>query len=521
MGALTPSPAEVRARFDRLYRGQGPEAATEDFYQLCRAADYIRVDRIAKNARFFEDTPCGKLEITINLSKPEKDPRDIAAQRGRKANGLPQVHALPENPGYAGRIGFPARQNHRIIPLTLGGKSWYMQYSPYLYYNEHCIVFNAEHVPMRISRDTFVRLCDFVDQFPHYMRGSNADLPIVGGSILSHDHFQGGNYHFPMDGRGRPHRAGVAGSRRRGARRRLADDLPRADQRRPRRADRPVRPRARRVARPFRSGLRHPRRDRRPAQHDHAHPCAAKTDGTGCSSCCATTEPAPNTAGHLSPARRFAPHQKENIGLIEVMGLFILPGRLLTELKGLESYLTGETPLDRQPGEGDPLVKHYGWVCEIAAQTGTNLTQSEGKRGPAPCAGGKVRPRARRRRRLQADTRRRRRTDALLETVGFAKMGLTVPPGIPRPGLSANRSFSMHSRRQSPALDCTERCLPRSFCAPSRRQKLHLKWTNRAARASHSRRRLDRFPCWRPSAHVSRRSAPLPHLRYSFPARSL
>ena len=125
MGALTPSPAEVRARFDRLYRGQGPEAATEDFYQLCRAADYIRVDRIAKNARFFEDTPCGKLEITINLSKPEKDPRDIAAQRAAKQTGYPKCMLCPENPGYAGRIGFPARQNHRIIPLTLGGKSWY------------------------------------------------------------------------------------------------------------------------------------------------------------------------------------------------------------------------------------------------------------------------------------------------------------------------------------------------------------------------------------------------------------
>ena len=176
------------------------------------------------------------------------------------------------------------------------------------------------------------------------------------------------------------------------------------------------------------------------------------------------------------PLGIFHPHadlhhiKKENIGLIEVMGLFILPGRLLTELKGLESYLTGETPLDRQPGEGDPLVKHYGWVCEIAAQTGTNLTQSEGKRGPAPCAGGKVRPRARRRRRLQADTRRRRRTDALPRNRRVCEDGANRPAGNSEAGPLRNRSFSMHSRRQSPALDCTERCLPRSFCAPSRRQ---------------------------------------------------
>ena len=202
MGLLTPEPQRVRERFFALYRENGPAAATEWFYKLCRDCDYIKVDRIAKNMRFFEDTEAGKLEITINLSKPEKDPRDIAAQRSAKQTGYPKCMLCPENPGYAGHIGFPARQNHRIIPLTLGGKSWYMQYSPYLYYNEHCIVFNAEHVPMRISRDTFVRLCDFVDQFPHYMLGSNADLPIVGGSILSHDHFQGGNYHFPMDSAG-------------------------------------------------------------------------------------------------------------------------------------------------------------------------------------------------------------------------------------------------------------------------------------------------------------------------------
>ena len=157
MGALTPSPAETRARFFATLKADGPAAAMRRFYQACRDTDYIRVDRIAKNARFFEETPAGRLEITINLSKPEKDPRDIAAAKNAKQTGYPKCMLCRENPGYAGRIGFPARQNHRVIPLTLGGKQWFLQYSPYLYYDEHCIVFNAEHTPMRICRDTFVR----------------------------------------------------------------------------------------------------------------------------------------------------------------------------------------------------------------------------------------------------------------------------------------------------------------------------------------------------------------------------
>ncbi len=374
MGALTPSPAEVRARFFRLYREQGPAAATEDFYQLCRAADYIRVDRIAKNARFFEDTPCGRLEITINLSKPEKDPRDIAAQRAAKQTGYPKCMLCPENPGYAGRIGFPARQNHRIIPLTLGGKPWYLQYSPYLYYNEHCIVLNAEHVPMRISRDTFVRLCDFVDQFPHYMLGSNADLPIVGGSILSHDHFQGGNYRFPMDAAAAhiplispnpavsahvadwPMTCIVLESADRGALIDLSD----------------------RVLTAWR-GYSDPSCGilaETDAPHNTITPILRRENGQYRMQLVLRN----NRTSAEHPLGIFHPHadlhhiKKENIGLIEVMGLFILPGRLLTELKALEAYLTGETPLEEQPAADSPLYKHYGWVREIAAQTGTNLS---------------------------------------------------------------------------------------------------------------------------------------------------
>ena len=193
-GCVTLSPYEVRARFFEKYR-RSPEKATKWFYQMCRDADYIKVDRIRKNARFFAEG----LEITINLSKPEKDPRDIANALKSKAAGYPKCMLCVENPGYAGRPGFPARQNHRMIPLNLNGESWHMQYSPYLYYNEHCIVLSDIHRPMAISEAGFRRLFAFVEQFPHYFLGSNADLPIVGGSILTHDHFQGGNYEFPMD----------------------------------------------------------------------------------------------------------------------------------------------------------------------------------------------------------------------------------------------------------------------------------------------------------------------------------
>ena len=198
MGLLTPSPKEVRTHFQQCVSQRHPEQATEDFYQMCRACDYIKVDAIAQNVRYFADTPAGRLEITINLSKPEKDPKEIAKLKNAPSVGYPKCMLCVENPGYHGRSNFPARQNHRMVPLSLAGQTWYLQYSPYAYYPEHCIVLNSQHVPMRISRGTFDRLFDFVQQFPHYMLGSNADLPIVGGSILNHDHFQGGHYEFAM-----------------------------------------------------------------------------------------------------------------------------------------------------------------------------------------------------------------------------------------------------------------------------------------------------------------------------------
>ena len=198
MSMLVPRPSEVVRRFYDLYEKESPQAATDYFYKLSRDTDYIRRYRVKKDLKWTADTEFGTLDITINLSKPEKDPKAIAAAKLAKQSGYPKCLLCKENEGYAGRINHPARQNHRIIPVTINQSDWFFQYSPYVYYNEHCIVFNANHTPMKIERATFGKLLDFVQQFPHYFVGSNADLPIVGGSILSHDHFQGGHYEFAM-----------------------------------------------------------------------------------------------------------------------------------------------------------------------------------------------------------------------------------------------------------------------------------------------------------------------------------
>ena len=197
MSLLMPRPGEVIKTFQELYE-KDPVEATDYYYKFSRDSDYIRRYRIAKDMKWIAETEYGDLDITINLSKPEKDPKAIAAARTAKQSGYPKCLLCRENEGYAGRVNHPARQNHRIIPVTIQGDTWGFQYSPYVYYNEHCIVFNGQHVPMKIDRNAFCKLFDFVKQFPHYFVGSNADLPIVGGSILSHDHFQGGNYEFAM-----------------------------------------------------------------------------------------------------------------------------------------------------------------------------------------------------------------------------------------------------------------------------------------------------------------------------------
>jgi len=197
MDTLMPRPSEVIKAFKGYY-SRSPQEATDFYYKFSKDSDYIRRYRIKKDMKWVTSTEYGDLDITINLSKPEKDPKAIAAARTAKQSGYPKCLLCKENEGYGGRVDHPARQNHRIIPVTIQGDEWGFQYSPYVYYNEHCIVFNGKHVPMKIDRGAFCKLFDFVKQFPHYFVGSNADLPIVGGSILSHDHFQGGRYEFAM-----------------------------------------------------------------------------------------------------------------------------------------------------------------------------------------------------------------------------------------------------------------------------------------------------------------------------------
>ncbi|MBO7310147.1 MAG: galactose-1-phosphate uridylyltransferase, partial [Clostridia bacterium] len=197
MGAITPRPSEVIKKFTSLYC-ISPVEATDYFYSLCRASDYIRTYRVAKDLKWTYDGKYGELDITVNLSKPEKDPKAIAAAKLLPQSGYPKCLLCPENEGFYGNAAKPARETLRLIPLNLSGNDWYVQYSPYVYYNEHCIVLSKEHTPMKIHKGTFSRILDFTEQFPHYFVGSNADLPIVGGSILSHDHMQGGNYTFAM-----------------------------------------------------------------------------------------------------------------------------------------------------------------------------------------------------------------------------------------------------------------------------------------------------------------------------------
>ena len=362
MGALTPYPHEVRAEFVRRY-AVSPEAATDWFYRFSQDTNYIRRDRIARDLKWKYASPYGALDITINLSKPEKDPRDIAAAKVAPQSGYPRCLLCAENEGYAGRGNHPARQNHRILPLTLDGSQWYLQYSPYVYYNEHCIALNAEHRPMHIDGVTFRRLLDFVTIFPHYFIGSNADLPIVGGSILSHDHFQGGRYRFAME------EAPV--------------------EREVRFADFPA-VRAGVVRWPM-SVIRLTSADR--AQllalaerilarwRGYSDPEAgvfAETDGVPHNTitpiarrrgadyeldlvlrCNITTPELPLGVFHPHPELHHI--KKENIGLIEVMGLAVLPARLKKELEGVRTAILTGADLRQD----ETLGKHADWVDEL------------------------------------------------------------------------------------------------------------------------------------------------------------
>ena len=370
MGLMTPSPKEVRDTFLALIEAGEPEKATQYFYDMCRVCDYIKVDAIAQNVRYFADSPAGELEITINLSKPEKDPKEIAKLKNAPSVGYPKCMLCIENPGYAGRSNFPARQNHRVVPLKLASQDWYMQYSPYAYYPEHCIVFNSQHIPMKIDRGTFERLFSFVGQMPHYMLGSNADLPIVGGSILNHDHFQGGRYSFPMDHCGV--RAELTSPNAKVTA--CVLDWPMAAVQLSGTDETALIDEAERILNAWR-GYSDPECDvyaeTDGTPHNTITPILRKVDGVYRLNLVLRN----NRTSEEHPLGIFHPHaplhhiKKENIGLIEVMGLFILPGRLKTELALLQEFLTGKRPMVR-PEDSDPCAKHYDWLEQLVAEHG-------------------------------------------------------------------------------------------------------------------------------------------------------
>lgn len=376
MGLLTPSPREVRQCFNQHMEAHHPERATDDFYQMCKASDYIKVDAIAQNVRYFADTKYGKLEITINLSKPEKDPREIARLKNAPSVGYPKCMLCVENPGYAGRNNFPARQNHRMIPLTLGGEQWFLQYSPYAYYDEHCIVLSSRHVPIQIGRGTFQRLFAFVDQFPHYMIGSNADLPIVGGSILTHDHFQGGRYRFPMDQAGTM----TTYTDEHGLQARwlywpmTALQISHQNQN-------VLINEAERILRFWRS-YSDPACDILAFSGETPHNTITPILRKNGEEYTLTLVLRNNRTSDVHPLGIFHPHaklhpvKKENIGLIEVMGLFILPGRLKTETEAMVPYLTGEQQLSTIP-EDSPLHKHVPIMEEMLHSYGHQPTPND------------------------------------------------------------------------------------------------------------------------------------------------
>lgn len=374
MDAFTPYPHEVRRRFAEKF-AESPQAATDWFYALSCDTNYIRRDRIARDRRWVFQGPYGELDITINLSKPEKDPRAIAAAKLLPQTAYPKCQLCAENEGYAGRVNHPGRSNHRLIPLTIAGENWFFQYSPYVYYNEHCIVFNSRHTPMKIDGAAFRKLFSFVGQFPHYFVGSNADLPIVGGSILSHDHFQGGHYEFAMERaeveewwqfKDFPEvRAGMVRwpmsvLRLRGADPEKVINL------------------AERVLNRWRG------------YSDPSVFVFAETDGEPHN----TVTPIARRRGEdyeldlvlrnnitteEFPLGVYHPHQelhhikKENIGLIEVMGLAVLPSRLLRELDALKDAM-----LEGRDLRADALTaSHADWAEEILHRREFNAGNAE------------------------------------------------------------------------------------------------------------------------------------------------
>lgn len=363
MNCLMPRPSEVAGKFWSIYQEQGAEAATDYFYKLSQDSDYIRRYRVCKDQKWVTETPYGALDITINLSKPEKDPKAIAAAKLAKQSGYPKCLLCMENEGYAGRLNHPARNNHRIIRITVNNSQWGFQYSPYVYYNEHCIVFNGQHTPMKIEKAAFIKLFDFVKQFPHYFLGSNADLPIVGGSILSHDHFQGGHYTFAMA------KAPIERSFTIGG----YEDVEAGIVHWPMSV---LRLRGKDSDRLIELGAQVLEAWR--GYTDEAAFVFAETDGEPHN----TITPIARKNGEMFeldlvlrnnitteefPMGVYHPHQelhhikKENIGLIEVMGLAVLPSRLKDELALLGEYLVE----GKDVRSHELLEKHADWVDDF------------------------------------------------------------------------------------------------------------------------------------------------------------
>lgn len=362
MNCLTPRPAQVQETFRRKY-DENPEEATDWFYQFSQNTDYIRRYRIRKDQKWKIDSPYGELDITINLSKPEKDPKAIAAARKSASVTYPKCQLCFENEGYAGRGDHPARETHRIIPITINDSKWGFQYSPYVYYNEHCIVFNSQHTPMKIERATFVKLFDFVKQFPHYMLGSNADLPIVGGSILTHDHFQGGRYTFAMEKAPVEKTVTILGF----------EDVQTGIVKWPLSVIRLSAPDTGRIIELADHILKTWR-----GYTDEDAFIFAETDGEPHN----TITPIARKRGDFyeldlvlrnnittkeHPLGVYHPHaelhhiKKENIGLIEVMGLAVLPARLKEEMELLKEYILE----NKEITTNEKIEKHASWVAEF------------------------------------------------------------------------------------------------------------------------------------------------------------
>lgn len=363
MGRMTARPSEIIKKFNELYK-ESPEKATDFYYSFSRNTDYIRRYRISKDLKWIAPTEYGDLDITINLSKPEKDPKAIAAAKNAKQSGYPKCQLCRENEGYSGRLDHPARENHRIIPVTIQNTQWGFQYSPYVYYNEHCIVFNSQHIPMKIEHGTFCKLFDFVKQFPHYFVGSNADLPIVGGSILSHDHFQGGHYTFAMAKAPVERTFEIKGF----------EDVQAGIVKWPMSVIRLSSPNTERIIALADHILANWRN-----YTDEAAFIFAETDGTPHN----TITPIARKRGDNyeldlvlrnnittdeHPLGVYHPHanlhhiKKENIGLIEVMGLAVLPARLKGEMADLKTAILNGSDLRAD----ETLAKHADWVDEFS-----------------------------------------------------------------------------------------------------------------------------------------------------------